>query len=321
MRPTWSDRLRKAAGRPARAGSGSKAIFSNLGLLFTVGVSVSLAKDNNGAAGLAGVVCFLITVEASKVLLSVPPEIIAGLSGHAATVASKTFQDQALLRLGVPIGFVAGLIVTGLHHILNNVGLFRAAISVLKLKTPGREDEPTVSAETRLGAAIGKRAEGFVAALGGAASLHAIVACTTRQHIGSRDLVDEAALKRLGERGVISPGPNQFQLVLGPIADAVADEINAALPPTLSEDLIQALGGPANVQQVERKAGRLCIQIGEADVKADALADLLPRGFVRSGPHRVQLLGVRRARLVSSSVARNHAVKGQQHDRAYFTAR
>ena len=36
------------------------AIFSNLGLLFAIGVGVGFARDGNGAAGLAGVVCFLV---------------------------------------------------------------------------------------------------------------------------------------------------------------------------------------------------------------------------------------------------------------------
>ena len=37
------------------------AIFSNLGLLFAVGVAVGLAKENHGAACLAALVCFLVT--------------------------------------------------------------------------------------------------------------------------------------------------------------------------------------------------------------------------------------------------------------------
>ena len=40
--------------------SAADAVFSNLGLLFAIGVAVGLAKDNNGAAGLAGAVCFVI---------------------------------------------------------------------------------------------------------------------------------------------------------------------------------------------------------------------------------------------------------------------
>src|SRR5438270_11070220 len=50
------------------------AIFSNLGLLFAAGVAVGLARDNNGAAGLAGVVCFLIATNAAQTLMQVPPD-------------------------------------------------------------------------------------------------------------------------------------------------------------------------------------------------------------------------------------------------------
>ncbi|MGH7025868.1 N-acetylglucosamine-specific PTS transporter subunit IIBC [Brevundimonas sp.] len=514
-----------------------QAVFANLGLLFAVGVAVGLARDNNGAAGLAGAVCFLISVEASKVLLAVPPEVIAGLTGDAVDAASKVFKDQALSRLGVPIGIVAGLItgacynrfstfklpdylaffagrrfvpivagvaglvvaaavgltfagidhaidvfsravvgsgeiglfiygllnrlliVTGLHHILNNVawfivgdyngatgdlnrffagdpsagvfmsgffpvmmfglpaaclamyhaarkdrrkevggllaslaltafltgvtepieftfmflapvlyaihavltgvsmvvmdllgsrlgftfsaglfdyvlnygrssrpwvllpvglvyaglyyGLFRVAISVFNLKTPGREDEPAATSQTS--DVAGDRAEGFVAALGGAGNLISVAACTTRLRleIRSREAVDEAALKRLGARGVIAPGPNQLQVVLGPIADAVADEIRAhvgadgaaktspSAPPSAGADgnlpagLMAALGGADNVEDVSRKAGRLCVRLaGDADVDTAALSALLPRGFVRTGERTLQLLGV-----------------------------
>ncbi|MBW8859909.1 MAG: PTS transporter subunit EIIC, partial [Caulobacter sp.] len=56
------------------------AIFSNLGLLFAIGVAVGLARENHGAAGLAGVVCYLIGVEWAKALLHAPPETVAGLT-------------------------------------------------------------------------------------------------------------------------------------------------------------------------------------------------------------------------------------------------
>ena len=93
-----------------------QAVFSNLGLLFAVGVAVGLARDNNGAAGLAGVVGYLIAVEASKVLLTVPPEITAGLTGDAVTAAGTAFKDQAMARLGVPIGIVSGLIAGDFYN-------------------------------------------------------------------------------------------------------------------------------------------------------------------------------------------------------------
>lgn len=509
-----------------------QAVFSNLGLLFAVGVAVGLARDNNGAAGLAGVIGYLITVEAAKVLLSVPPEITAGLAGDAVATAEKAFRDQAMARLGVPIGIVSGLIagdfynrfsnvklpeylaffggrrfvpivsglaalvvaaavglsfaaidhgidtfsravvgsgeiglfvygllnrlliITGLHHILNNVawfivgdyggahgdlnrffagdpnagafmsgffpvmmfglpaaclamyhaarperkkavggmlaslaltafltgvtepieftfmflapvlyaihavltgvamvamdmldirlgftfsaglfdyvlnygqstrpwllipvglvygaayyGLFRAAIRMFDLKTPGREDQADTPVEGPL--VGGDRAYGFVQALGGAANLRSVAACTTRLRLGivSRALVDEAALKRLGARGVISPTPDALQVVVGPIADAVAEEMRAALQspglelrpqatpdkaPSVSAVLLAALGGPGNLAASTRRAGRLCITLRRPDpVDEAALRQAAPRGFVWTASDRIQIL-------------------------------
>ena len=51
------------------------AIFSNLGLLFAIGVAVGLAKDNNGAAGLAGAICFLIASKGAIALAACRPPI------------------------------------------------------------------------------------------------------------------------------------------------------------------------------------------------------------------------------------------------------
>jgi PTS system N-acetylglucosamine-specific IIC component len=86
------------------------AIFSNLGLLFAIGVSIGFARENNGAAGLAGVVCFLIAVEGAKTLLRVPPDVTAGLIPAHADLASAAYKAKALAKLSVPIGIVSGLI-------------------------------------------------------------------------------------------------------------------------------------------------------------------------------------------------------------------
>ncbi|KRA64361.1 PTS N-acetyl-D-glucosamine transporter [Caulobacter sp. Root656] len=86
------------------------AIFSNLGLLFAIGVAVGFAKENNGAAGLAGVVCFLIATEGSKALLHVPPDVTAGLITAHADLASAAYKAKALAKLSVPVGIISGLI-------------------------------------------------------------------------------------------------------------------------------------------------------------------------------------------------------------------
>ena len=57
---------------PTMAAAGD-AIFSNLGLLFAVGVAVGLARENHGAAGLAALVCFLVTTKGAETVMAVPP--------------------------------------------------------------------------------------------------------------------------------------------------------------------------------------------------------------------------------------------------------
>ena len=86
------------------------AIFSNLGLLFAIGVAVGLARENNGAAGLAGVVCFLIASEGAKALLHVPAEVTAGLVQGHADLASAAYKAKALAKLSVPVGILSGVI-------------------------------------------------------------------------------------------------------------------------------------------------------------------------------------------------------------------
>jgi PTS system N-acetylglucosamine-specific IIC component len=71
------------------------AIFGNLGLLFAMGVAVGLARGNNGAAGLAAVVAYLVTTEGAEVLVGLPDPAAA---------------EAAIRKLSVPIGLICGII-------------------------------------------------------------------------------------------------------------------------------------------------------------------------------------------------------------------
>ena len=140
------------------------AVFSNLGLLFAIGVAVGFARDGNGAAGLAGVVCFLIATEGAKALLVVPPEVIAGLAETSVALAEAAWRDGALARLSVPIGIISGLIA----------GDFYNRFSTLKLPEylaffAGRRFVPIVSgvAGLALAAIIGFGFSGISGAMDG----------------------------------------------------------------------------------------------------------------------------------------------------------
>ena len=495
------------------------AIFDNLGLLFALGIGVGIAKDNNGAAGLAGLVCFLVATRGAMTLLHVPPETVADMAKGLAALADDGWRTKAIAKLSVPIGIASGLIagacynrfatirlpdylsffggrrfvpilsglagvalaalvgfayapiaagmdglshgvvqsgtaglfaygvlnrlliVTGLHHIINNVAwfiigdyhgatgdlnrfvagdpsaggfmsgffpvmmfglpaaclaMYRAAaperrravggmfvslaltsfltgvtepieftfiflapllyvvhalltglamvlmdllgvrlgfsfsaglfdylinfgassrpllllpvgalysaiyyftfgycIRRFDLKTPGREAEPAAATVPPL--SPNARAEALVAALGGRANLRTIDACTTRLRLDLADpaRVDEARLRHLGARGLVRPGGNALQVVLGPEADRVAGEMRDACGTSgpAASDLLAALGGAANVEAAQARAGRLCVTVRAADaVDLDRLRACGLRGAALASPTSVHLL-------------------------------
>jgi PTS system N-acetylglucosamine-specific IIC component len=196
--------------------------------------------------------------------------------------------------------------------------LFRYFIVRLALKTPGRDlDEAKPAEAGSTSAAAASQAQQFVAALGGPENLVSVDACTTRLRLGIAELerIDEAALRRLGARGVLRLGNNDLQVVLGPIADQVAGDIRSELsassraalapgvgaprapatPPAsgvnLKAPVIAALGGAANVRGCEFVHGRVLLMLADAALlDRAALAALGVRAIAEPGPGRVHLL-------------------------------
>lgn len=512
------------------------AIFENLGILFAIGVAVGFARDGNGAAALAGVVCYLVTTTGAQTFLTAPPDIGAGLPEAAAALAAKNWALTQIDKLEVPIGILSGLIggnfynrfatialpeylaffggrrfvpiasgvaglllaavigygyahisgaidtasrtvvesgsaglfvygalnrlliVTGLHHIINNAawflvgdfggatgdlrrffagdpnagafmsgffpvmmfglpaaclamyhearperrkavggmlfslaftsfltgvtepieftfmfvapllyaihalltgasmalmnaldvklgfgfsaglfdyvlnfslatrpwmllpvggayaalyyGLFRFFIRRFDLATPGREKG--VVAETATASAGGARGEAFVAALGGAANLVSVDACTTRLRliVADQQAIDDDALTALGARGIIRPSEKAAQVVLGPIADLVAEEIRGALAWSgaaaaatltpviaggtdasgLPAEIVGALGGDANVRTVHALHGRFRVELADAGRVDEGALARMTRGIVRPQPDVCHIL-------------------------------
>ncbi|MDB5721652.1 MAG: system subunit, partial [Alphaproteobacteria bacterium] len=94
-----------------------QAIFSNLGLLFAVGVAVGIARENHGAAGLAGIVAYLVTVEGAKTLLTLPPDVLAPYADKAVRdLAEAAWRTKELGKLSVPAGILSGLVAGWLYN-------------------------------------------------------------------------------------------------------------------------------------------------------------------------------------------------------------
>ncbi|HXL69910.1 MAG TPA: PTS transporter subunit EIIC, partial [Rhizomicrobium sp.] len=99
------------------------AIFSNLGLIFSIGVAFGLAKDNNGAAGLAGAVCFLVASQGAIALLQAPPEVLKNVPAAYQEAVLAKFKSDAIAPSGVPMGLLAGIIAGYAYNRFHNLKL------------------------------------------------------------------------------------------------------------------------------------------------------------------------------------------------------
>ncbi|HEY0285666.1 MAG TPA: N-acetylglucosamine-specific PTS transporter subunit IIBC [Pseudomonas sp.] len=120
--------------------------------------------------------------------------------------------------------FPVGLVYFAVYYVV-----FDQCIRRLNLKTPGREQVVVNVAQV----SRSDRASAYISALGGAENLLSIDACTTRLRLqlADRNKADDAALKALGAMAVVRPGnAGSLQVVVGPMADSIADELRNALP-------------------------------------------------------------------------------------------
>jgi PTS system N-acetylglucosamine-specific IIC component len=99
------------------------AIFSNLGLLFAVGVAIGLARDNHGAAGLAAVVGYLVILKGAAVFLTAPAAVLAGVPAHALALVGAASADKELQQLTVPVGIISGLMGGALYNRFHRIRL------------------------------------------------------------------------------------------------------------------------------------------------------------------------------------------------------
>src|SRR5438309_1234376 len=107
----------------ASVAAAGEAIFSNLGLLFAIGVAVGLARENHGAAGLASVVAYLVATKGAEVLIAVPVAAVADVSGRARELAVAAYKAHELAKLSVPVGILSGLTAGALYNRFYNINL------------------------------------------------------------------------------------------------------------------------------------------------------------------------------------------------------
>ena len=112
-------------------------------------------------------------------------------------------------------------------------GVFRFAILKFDLKTPGREedDEEAEKAVVLSGDDYAKTAAAILKGIGGKANITSVDNCITRLRLEIKDqaLVNEKQIKAAGVAGVIRPGKNSVQVIIGTKVQFVADELKKLL--------------------------------------------------------------------------------------------
>ncbi|MBT9266575.1 N-acetylglucosamine-specific PTS transporter subunit IIBC [Pseudomonas sp. MG-9] len=191
------------------------------------------------------------------------------------------------------------VIPVGLAYAVVYYAVFDFCIRRFNLKTPGREDVATAEKSVLT---ENERAAAYIKALGGAENLVTVGACTTRLRLEmvDRNKASDADLKALGAMAVVRPGKGgSLQVVVGPMADSIADEIRLAMPalgralvaaPAVvveeskaalvtapqAQQWLTALGGSENVLQLDCIAlTRIRLRLADGKVLSEArLKDL-----------------------------------------------
>lgn len=124
----------------------------------------------------------------------------------------------------IPLGIAAFVVFYGVFHF---------AILKFDLKTPGREedDEEAEKAAVLSNDDYAKTAAAILEGIGGKANITSVDNCITRLRLEIKDqaLVNEKQIKAAGVAGVIRPGKNSVQVIIGTKVQFVADELKKLL--------------------------------------------------------------------------------------------
>lgn len=150
------------------------------------------------------------------------------------------------------------LILQGLVFFVIYYVVFRFTITKFNLMTPGRElavagseaDGQDVNVSGNATEDVSGLARQYIAAVGGSDNLTGIDACITRLRLNVKDssLVNEAMAKRLGASGVIRLNKTSVQIIVGFVAEKIANAMKTTGPVAPAEATSAPAAAPAAVK-------------------------------------------------------------------------
>lgn len=128
------------------------------------------------------------------------------------------------------------LVIVGLIFALIYYFVFLFFIKKFNVPTPGREDDGVLYESTSTKTGVGNsdldvRAAGILEAIGTKTNITSLDACVTRIRLTVKDgsLIDQAKLKQLGSSGVMKLDANNYQIVVGTMADPLVSHMKTII--------------------------------------------------------------------------------------------
>ena len=154
--------------------------------------------------------------------------VVTVLLGFRAGFSFSAGATDLLFSASLPAAQKTWLIIPlGIAAFIVFYVVFRFAILKFDLKTPGREDDDTDETTVKLANDnFTEVAKIILEGVGGKGNVASIDNCITRLRLEIKDYtaVDEKKIKSAGVAGVIRPGKNSVQVVIGTKVQFVADE-------------------------------------------------------------------------------------------------
>lgn len=218
-----------------------------------------------------------------SVFIAASMQWIAGF-GFSAGLVDMVLSSRNPLAVHWYMLILQGLVFFAIYYVV-----FRFTITKFNLMTPGRElavagseaDGEDVNVSANKDQDVAGLARQYIAAVGGSDNLTGIDACITRLRLNVKDssLVNEALAKRLGASGVIRLNKTSVQIIVGFVAEKIANAMKTTGPVAAAETAPAPTAAPVAKPQAVPNAVTIAALVSPVTGEVVALEQVPDEAF------------------------------------------
>lgn len=218
-----------------------------------------------------------------SVFIAASMQWIAGF-GFSAGLVDMVLSSRNPLAVHWYMLILQGLVFFAIYYVV-----FRFTITKFNLMTPGRElavagseaDGQDVNVSADKDQDVAGLARQYIAAVGGSDNLTGIDACITRLRLNVKDssLVNEALAKRLGASGVIRLNKTSVQIIVGFVAEKIANAMKTTGPVAAATAAPAPTAAPAAKPQAVPNASTIAALVSPVTGDVVALEQVPDEAF------------------------------------------